>query len=161
MPLTSVSVVLMLPLFFGLVFGLTMLKKIQRKYGYRLSIYRAVLAFGLLFFLLGVLPVLGKGSLGIFLIRVFTSVAAFVTGVLVLVIAVQSRTLLQTSSNISMQGRIFSFLDIMIAIVTPIPVLLIGFFCGQNQFARNIYLYWHWNYVGCIYRKQGIFWQRN
>jgi MFS family permease len=131
LPLTSVSVVLMLPLFFGLVFGLTMLKKIQRKYGYRLSIYRAVLAFGLLFFLLGVLPVLGKGSLGIFLIRVFTSVAAFVTGVLVLVIAVQSRTLLQTSSNISMQGRIFSFLDIMIAIVTPIPVLLIGFFADK------------------------------
>jgi len=131
LPLTSVSVVLMLPLAFGLIFGLTMLKKIQEKYGYRLSIYRAVLGFGLLFFLLGVLPVLGKGSLGIFLIRVFTSVAAFITGVLVLVIAVQSRNLLQTSSNISMQGRIFSFLDIMIAIVTPIPVLLIGFFADK------------------------------
>jgi len=131
LPLTSVSVVLILPLAFGLIFGLTMLKKIQEKYGYRLSIYRAVLGFGLLFFLLGVLPVLGKGSLGIFLIRVFTSVAAAITGVLVLVIAVQSRTLLQTSSSLSMQGRIFSFLDIMIALTTPIPVLLIGFFADK------------------------------
>jgi len=131
LPLTSVSVVLILPLVFGLLFGLTMLKKIQEKYGYRISISRAVLGIGVLFFILGVLPLFGKGSLGIFLIRVFTSVAAFITGVLVLVIAVQSRNLLQTSSSLSMQGRIFSFLDIMIAIVTPIPVLFIGFFADK------------------------------
>ena len=131
LPLTSVSVVLILPLVFGLIFGLTMLKKIQKKYGYRISISRAVLGIGLLFFLLGMLPVLGKGILGIIVIRIFTSVAAFTTGVLVLVISVQSRNLLQTSSNISMQGRIFSFLDIMIALVTPIPVLFIGFFADK------------------------------
>jgi hypothetical protein len=51
---------------------------------------------------------------------------AFATGILVVVIAVQSRTILQTSSSLEMQGRIFSFLDTMIAIVTPIPVLLIA-----------------------------------
>ncbi|OGH38342.1 MAG: hypothetical protein A3B41_02075, partial [Candidatus Levybacteria bacterium RIFCSPLOWO2_01_FULL_37_26] len=117
LPLTSVSVVLILPLVFGLIFGLTMLKRIQKRYGYRLSIYSALLGIGILFLLFGALPILGKGSLGITIIRIFTSVAAFVTGVLVLVIAVQSRTLLQTSSSLAMQGRIFSFLDIMIAIV--------------------------------------------
>lgn len=131
LPLTSISVVLIVPLVFGLIFGLTMLKKIQEKYGYRISIYRAVLGIGILFLLLGVLPLLGKGSLGIFFIRVFTSVVAFTTGVLVLVISVQSRNLLQTSANISMQGRIFSFLDIMIALTTPIPVLFIGFFADK------------------------------
>jgi len=131
LPLTSATVVLILPLVFGLIFGLTMLKKIQEKYGYRVSIYTAVLGIGILFFLLGVLPLFGKGSFGIFLIRIFTSIAAFITGVLVLVIAVQSRNLLQTSLSLSMQGRIFSFLDIMIAIVTPIPVLLIGFFADK------------------------------
>jgi MFS family permease len=131
LPLTSVSVVLILPLVFGLVFGLTMLKKIQEKYGYRISIYAAVLGIGILFLLFGVLPLFGKGSLGITVIRIFTSVAAFITGVLVLVIAVQSRNLLQTSANISMQGRIFSFLDVMIALVTPIPVLFIGFFADK------------------------------
>jgi len=131
LPLTSVTVVLILPLVFGLIFGLTMLKKIQKKYGYRISIYRAVLGIGILFFLLGVFPVLGKDDFGIFLIRVFTSASAFVTGILVLVISVQSRNLLQTSSSLSMQGRIFSFLDIMIAIVTPIPVLIIGFFADK------------------------------
>ena len=131
LPLTSVSVVLILPLVFGLIFGLTMLKRIQKRYGYRLSIYSALLGIGILFLLFGALPILGKGSLGITIIRIFTSVAAFVTGVLVLVIAVQSRTLLQTSSSLAMQGRIFSFLDIMIAIVTPIPVLFIGFFADK------------------------------
>lgn len=131
LPLTSISVVLILPLVFGLIFGLTMLRKIQEKYGYRLSIYRAVLGIGFLFFFLGVLPLFGKTSFGILLIRIFTSVVAFITGVLVLVIAVQSRNLLQTSSSLGMQGRIFSFLDIMIALVTPIPVLLIGFFADK------------------------------
>ncbi|OGH20594.1 MAG: hypothetical protein A3D74_02095 [Candidatus Levybacteria bacterium RIFCSPHIGHO2_02_FULL_37_13] len=131
LPLTSVSVVLILPLVFGLIFGLTMLKRIQKRYGYRLSIYSALLGIGILFLLFGALPILGKGSLGITIIRIFTSVAAFVTGVLVLVIAVQSRTLLQTSSSLAMQGRIFSFLDIMIAIVTPTPVLFIGFFADK------------------------------
>jgi len=131
LPLTSVTVVLILPLVFGLIFGLTMLKKIQEKYGYRISIYRAFLGIGVLFFLLGVLPLFGKGSFSVFIIRVFTSVAAFITGVLVLVISVQSRNLLQTSAKISMQGRIFSFLDIMIALTTPIPVLLIGFFADK------------------------------
>ena len=61
------------------------------------------------------------------LIRFFSVVAAFVTGVLAVIIAVQSRTILQTNSDIHMQGRIFSFLDIMIALVTPLPVLFIGF----------------------------------
>jgi len=131
LPLTSVTVVLILPLVFGLIFGLTMLRKIQEKYGYRISIYSAFLGIGVLFFILGVLPFFGKGSFGILFIRIFTSVAAFITGVLVLVISVQSRNLLQTSANISMQGRIFSFLDIMIAITTPIPVLLIGFFADK------------------------------
>ena len=109
LPLTSVGVVLMLPLIFGLIFGLTMLKKIQEKYGYRISISRAVLGIGLLFFLLGVLPVLGKGSIGIFFIRAFTSVAAFITGILVLIISVQSRNLLQTSSSLAMQARLVLF----------------------------------------------------
>ena len=30
-----------------------------------------------------------------------------------------------------MQGRVFSFLDIMIAVFTPIPVLILGFFADS------------------------------
>ena len=126
LPLTSVSVVLMIPLVAGLVFGVFILRGIQEKYGYRQSISGAVLGIGLLFFILGVLPVLGRWDLGIVLIRFFSVIVAFVTGILVVVIAVQSRTILQANSDVHMQGRIFSFLDIMIAIVTPIPVLLIA-----------------------------------
>jgi len=131
LPLTSVSMVIMAPLIFGLASGVAMLSKIQRKFGYRKSIYGAVLGIGLLFFILGVLPVLSGMDFGIVLIRFFSAAAAFVTGILVVVIAVQSRTILQTNSDVHMQGRIFSFLDIMIAIVTPIPVLLIGFFADK------------------------------
>lgn len=127
LPLTSVSMVLMIPLVFGLVVGVAMLSKIQGRFGYRLSIYGAVLGIGLLFFILGVLPVLGRWDLGIALIRLFSVISSFITGILVVIIAVYSRTILQTNSDIKMQGRIFSFLDIMIAIVTPIPILLIGF----------------------------------
>lgn len=126
LPLTSVSIVLMTPLVFGLLAGVAMLSKIQGKFGYRLSIYGAVLGIGLLFFILGALPVLGRWDLGIVLIRLFSVIASFITGILVVIIAVYSRTILQTNSDIKMQGRIFSFLDIMIAIVTPIPILLIG-----------------------------------
>ncbi len=126
LPLTAVSGVLMIPLVLGLIFGVAILKKIHKKYGYKQSIYRAVLGIGLLFLILGLLPVLGKGGLGIVLIRLISVVVAFITGILVVVITVQSRTVLQTSSSLQMQGRIFSFLDIMIAIVTPIPVLFIG-----------------------------------
>jgi len=126
LPLTAISTVLMIPLVVGLAFGVVMLPRIQAKYGYRQSISKAVLGIGLLFFILGVLPVLGRWDLGIILIRLFSVAVAFATGILVVVIAVQSRTILQTSSSLEMQGRIFSFLDTMIAIVTPIPVLLIA-----------------------------------
>lgn len=127
LPLTSVSVVFMIPLFIGLVSGVAILSKIQAKYGYRQSIYWAVLGIGLSFFILGTLPFLGRWGLGIVFIRLFSIVVAFITGILVVVIAVQSRTILQISSRLQMQGRIFSFLDIMIAIVTPVPILFIGF----------------------------------
>ena len=126
LPLTAVSMVLMMPLIFGLISGVAMLSKIQGRFGYRRSIYMAVLGIGLLFFVLGVLPVLGRWDLGIVLIRFFSVIAAFVTGILVVIIAVQGRTILQMNSDIKMQGRIFSFLDVMIAIVTPVPVLLIA-----------------------------------
>ncbi|EKD65332.1 MAG: major facilitator superfamily protein [uncultured bacterium] len=127
LPLTSVSIVLMVPLVLGLVGGVAMLPKIQKGLGYRRSIYWAVLGIGFLFLILGFLPVLGRWDFGVPLIRFFSVVAAFVTGVLAVIIAVQSRTILQTNSDIHMQGRIFSFLDIMIALVTPLPVLFIGF----------------------------------
>lgn len=126
LPHTSVSTVLMMPLVFGLVSGVAMLSKIQKRYGYRRSIYGAVLGIGFLFLALGLLPSLGRWDLGVSIIRFISVISAFTTGILVVVIAVQSRTILQTSSDLQMQGRIFSFLDIMIAIATPVPVLLIA-----------------------------------
>lgn len=131
MPLTSVSLILITPLIAGLIVGVLLLSKIEKKYGHRLSIYSSCIGIGLLFLILGIMPMLGQSWLSIILFRIFTIIAAFVFGVLIVVIAVQSRTILQVHAKIQMQGRVFSLLDVMIAIFTPIPILILGFFADK------------------------------
>lgn len=129
LPLTSASLILIIPLIVGLLFGGLMLKKVEKKYGRRLSIYLSCVGIGILFLVLGGVPLIGQNLL--FLFRFITMVSAFSFGVLIVVISVQSRTVLQTHTKIQMQGRVFSILDIMIAVFTPIPVLLLGFFADS------------------------------
>lgn len=131
MPLTSVSLILIIPLVVGLVVGVLLLSEIEKKYGRRLSIYSSCIGIGLLFLILGIMPMLGQGWLSIIIFRIFTIIAAFFFGVMVVIIAVQSRTVLQTHAKIQMQGRVFSFLDILITISIPIPVLILGFFADR------------------------------
>ena len=131
LPLTSVSVVLIIPLIAGLIIGILFLSRIEKKYGHRLSIFLACIGIGLLFCFLGVLPIFGGGQFWIFAIRAFAVVIAFIFGILAVVIAVQSRTILQINARIEMQGRVFSLLDILIALAIPIPVLFLGFFADK------------------------------
>lgn len=131
MPLTSVSLILISPLIIGLIVGVLMLAQIEKKYGRRLSIYSSCFAIGVLFIILGTMPLLGGGWLSIIILRIFTIISAFLFGVLVVVISVQARTVLQLHARIQMQGRVFSLLDILIAIATPIPVLLLGLFADR------------------------------
>lgn len=131
LPLTSVSLVLIAPLIIGLIIGALLLSQIEKKYGHRLSIYLSCIGIGLLFMILGTMPLFGISLVSLLIFRIFTVIAAFFFGVLVVVIAVQSRTILQTHAKIQMQGRVFSLLDISIAVSTPIPVLLLGFFADQ------------------------------
>lgn len=131
LPLTSVSVVLIIPLITGLIIGIMFLSRIEKRFGHRLSIFLACIGIGMLFCFLGALPFFGKGELWIFAIRAFAITTAFVFGILAVIIAVQARTILQINARIEMQGRVFSLLDILIALAIPIPVLFLGFFADK------------------------------
>lgn len=131
MPLTSVSLILIAPLIVGLIVGMLLLSQIERKYGRRLSIYLSCIGIGLLFLILGIMPILGESWLTVIIFRIFTIIASFAFGVLVVVISVQARTILQTYTKIQMQGRVFSFLDILISASIPLPVLILGFFADR------------------------------
>ncbi|MBI2031680.1 MAG: MFS transporter [Candidatus Levybacteria bacterium] len=132
LPLTSISYVLMGPLVFGLIIGILLLVKVEKLYGARRSIFRGIVGTGALLFVMGITPIIvDKFGFDISFVRFMLIGASFVMGILVVLVAVQSRTILQTSSRQEMHGRIFSFLDIMIAFVTPIPVLIMGFLADK------------------------------
>ena len=131
LPLTSASLILIMPLIAGLLVGGLVLGEVEKKYGRKLSIYLSCVGIGVLFLVLGGVPLIGESYLSVMLFRAVTMSAAFAFGVLVVFISVQSRTVLQTHTKIQMQGRVFSFLDIMIAVFTPIPVLILGFFADS------------------------------
>lgn len=128
LPLTSVSYVLMGPLVLGLILGVLVLPEVKRRYGQKNSIIFACFLVGVLLFLLGLIPFL---TAQLEITRAFTMISAFVMGICMVVIAVQARTILQLNARREMQGRVFSFLDIMIALITPVPVLILGFLADK------------------------------
>lgn len=127
LPLTSISYVLMGPLILGLIIGVVFLAPIERRFDRNQTIFFACLSVGLVFLALGILPFWVKVSF----IQLFTVVSAFLMGIAIVIISIQSRTILQLNAKAEMYGRIFSFLDIMIALVTPIPVLILGFLADK------------------------------
>lgn len=132
LPLTSISYILMGPLVLGLIIGIAFLVKVEKLYDARRSIFRGIMGTGALLFIMGITPILvNKFGLDVSLVRFMLIGASFVMGILVVLVAVQSRTILQTNSKQEMHGRIFSFLDIMIAFVTPVPVLIMGFLADK------------------------------
>lgn len=131
LPLTSVSIVLITPLIIGLAVGALVLREVKKNYGVRLSTYLSCIGIGILFLVLGTIPLVPETWISIMLSRIATIVSAFIFGVLIVFVSVQSRTVLQTHARIQMQGRIFSFLDILIALSIPLPVLVLGFFADK------------------------------
>ncbi len=123
LPLSSISYVLMGPLILGLIAGVALLPKLAKKGEQYESILFASVSVGIAFLLLGFAPFIT----GVFVVRLATVVLAFFMGIAVAVIAIQARTILQINSKKEMHGRVFSFLDIMIAFITPVPVLVLGF----------------------------------
>lgn len=127
LPLTSVSYILMVPLVAGLLVGVALLSRIQKAHGLAKSITMACFGAGAILLALGIAPVV----LGLFVTRILVVFCSFIMGIGVVVIAVQARTVLQIHAKKEMHGRIFSFLDILIALITPVPVLALGFLADK------------------------------
>lgn len=128
LPLPSISYVLMLPLITGLILGAVFLDKIEKIYGQRKSILLSCLGTGAVFAIFGTAPFIFQSPAPV---RTVAIAAAFLMGIFLVLIAVQSRTILQVNTKSEMHGRIFSFLDIMIALITPVPVLVLGFLADK------------------------------
>lgn len=127
LPLSSISYILMGPLILGLLAGILSLSVIAKKGEQYESILIASFSVGIAFLLLGIAPFFT----GIFEVRIFTVILAFIMGIAVSIIAIQARTILQVNAKKEMHGRVFSFLDIMIALITPVPVLALGFLADR------------------------------
>ena len=127
LPLTSITYVLMGPLVLGLVIGVALLGRVEINLGRRKSIFLSLIATGVILILIGVSPAL----LDTFSTRIVAVISAFFIGILIVMIAVQARTILQINAKEQMHGRIFSFLDVLIAIAIPVPVLITGFLADR------------------------------
>lgn len=127
LPLSSISYVLMGPLILGLLAGVLSLSKIAKKGEQYKSILLASFSIGIAFLLLGIAPFFTD----VFVVRILTVGLAFFMGIAVAIIAIQARTILQINAKKEMHGRVFSFLDIMIAFITPVPVLALGFLADR------------------------------
>lgn len=134
LPLTSVTYFLMGPLVLGLVVGVLILEKIEETLGRQRAILTSLFVIGFDLILLGFAPIF-LGHLTVRFIGIFTS---FLLGILVVVIAVSARTALQVNTKEEMQGRIFSFLDVLIALATPIPVLITGLLADRVSILATI-----------------------
>ena len=127
LPLTSITYVLMGPLVVGLVIGIALLGRVEVNLGRRKSILLSLIATGAILILIGLSPAL----FGTLTTRIVAVVSAFFIGILIVMIAVQARTILQINAKEQMHGRIFSFLDVLIAIAIPVPVLITGFLADR------------------------------
>lgn len=124
LPLATITVLLLLPLLAGISGGLLLIERIKKIYQQKELLITSVFCMGVSFLAMGALPFFLDD---VFFLQVAALIEAFIIGICFVTIAVESRTLLQTQTPPKMQGRVFSFLDIMIALTTPIPVLIVGF----------------------------------
>lgn len=133
---TDASYVLVVPLGLGIVLGGLMLGKMGQKLVKRLLVSRAIVFGGLLFFLVGISPVISPATaylphrpLPFFtqpsLSKVLV-VGSFLLGVAMVSILVPTQTVLQESTPDQDRGKVFSVLGVVMAGLSLIPVLLAG-----------------------------------
>lgn len=137
LPLTSVTYVLMVPLVAGLIIGVSILGKIDDIFGKRRPILLSLMLSGVFMVILGVAP----NYFDVYVMRIIGASVAFVIGVLIAIVAVFARTILQTNSKEEMHGRIFSFLDVLIALATPVPVLLTGLLADKVSILTTLIVF--------------------
>lgn len=137
LPLTSITYVLMVPLVTGLILGVVILGKIESIYGRKKPVLLSLFSIGAVLLILGIAPIF----LGPFVRIIIGFTASFIVGILIVIIAVSARTVLQVNSKEEMHGRIFSFLDVLIALATPIPVLVTGLMADRVSLLATLMIF--------------------
>lgn len=141
LPLISINSILIFPFIIGVIIGAFLLKGIGKRYGYRNSVIGACFLVGIVFITFGIAPLFLISTREVAVLRVLASSASFLVGIAIVIIAVLSRTVLQINAPLTMQGRIFSVVDIVIALVTPVPVLIFGFFATAVDLLTALTIY--------------------
>lgn len=134
---TDASYVLVMPLGVGIVVGGLVLGQIGQKIVKRVLVGRAILLGGLLFFLVGISPVispaiqyLSKPKPLHFLTQPSLSsvlvIGSFLLGLCLVSILVPSQTVLQENTPDKDRGKVYATLGVAMAALSLIPVLLAG-----------------------------------
>lgn len=134
---TDASYILVIPLGAGIVLGGLILGKIGHRLVKRILVGRAIVFGGLLFFLVGIAPILSPAiqhlprprplpfvtqpSLSSVLV-----VGSFLLGIAMVSILVPSQTVLQQNTPDEDRGKVFSVLGVAMSALTLIPVLISG-----------------------------------
>lgn len=134
---TDASYVLIIPLGLGIVIGGIVLGKVGGRLIKRQLVLRAILFVGLVFFLIGIAPLISPA------IRYFRHprpvpffyqpplskilvVGSFLLGIAMVSILVPTQTVLQENTPDSARGKVFSVLGVAMSGLSLIPVLLSG-----------------------------------
>jgi MFS family permease len=131
-------VVVIVPLFLGLVTGILLLNQVGRFLPRRRLIEAALLALGALLALLSVagplsrflvaraqhVPIVDFGPL-VSLLSIVTFIA-FVTGMAYASIAIPAQTQLQEELPADVRGRVFGVLNMLISLAALVPIVIVG-----------------------------------
>ncbi len=134
---TDASYILVIPLGVGIVVGGLVLGKVGQRIVKRMLVGRAILFGGLLFFLVGIAPIIspaiqhlpGPRPLPFITQPSLSSVlvlGSFLLGIAMVSILVPSQTVLQQNTPDEDRGKVFSVLGAAMSALTLIPVLLAG-----------------------------------
>lgn len=136
---TDASVVLILPLGFGMITGGFLISKLGQMIPKRTIVGRSILVAGLLFFLMGIAPILSPVikyfphqriiPLPFFYqpsLSTILAIGAFLLGMAMVSIIIPSQTVLQENTSEQIRGKVFSILGALMQGFSLFPVLLAG-----------------------------------
>lgn len=113
------SLVLMLPLGLGMVFGAIFIGRSFHNIPRRLVVIPAIIISGILLFLVGLIPNFTKQSF-------VYAMGAFLMGVSAVAIIIPSQTILQENTAKTIRGKIFAVLFTLMNAFASFPVLIAG-----------------------------------
>ncbi len=134
---TDASYVLIIPMGLGIILGGLILSRVGNLLVRRKLVAKAIFCGGLLFFLIGIAPIISPAikhlpqprPLPFFYQPPLSAVAAFssfLLGMVMVSILVPSQTVLQENTPAGGRGKVFSVLGVIMAGLSLIPVLLSG-----------------------------------